>query len=299
MSEIKKLDSITDLNKANNKATSNPLVTVIDLSKSKPGPAIKLRFELYGVFLKDATCSSIKYGRNYYDYQEETLVFVAPGQVVEIEETNAEGLHQPTGLVLFFHPDLIQGTSLGQNIKEYSFFSYDVNEALHISEVERLFVIDCFEKIQIEIERPVDKHSKKLIADNIELFLNYCTRFYDRQFIIREQANKGIVEHFETLLDNYFDSDNPQIEDLPTVSFFARKLNISTKYFGDLIKKETGKTAQEYLQLRLMDFAKNQLLNTKKTISEIAYQLGFKYPQHFTRLFKQKVGMTPNEYRMN
>ena len=299
MNEIQVLGNIEVLNKNIGIDTANPLVTVIDLSKSEPGPAIKLRFELYGIFLKEANCSAMKYGRNYYDYQAGTLVFVAPGQVVEIEDNDENSLHQPSGLVLFFHPDLIRGTSLGQNMRDYSFFSYEVNEALHISDSERKFVLDCFEKLQTEIDRPIDKYSKKLIANTIELLLNYCVRFYDRQFIIREQANKGAIEKFEEVLNEYFNSEKLQTEGLPNVSFCAEKLHLSPKYFGDLIKKETGKTAQEYIQLRLMDLAKISLFDTQKTIAEIAYELGFKYPQHFTRLFKQKVGMTPNEYRLN
>lgn len=298
MSAISRLDSIEELNAHNGKATHHPLVTVLDLSKSQPGPAGKFHFELYGIFLKEATCSSVKYGRNYYDYQQGTLVFIAPGQVVDIVEENEDGLHQPTGLVLFFHPDLIRGTFLGQHIKEYTFFLYEVHEALHLSETERQIVLDSFSKIQIELERPVDKHSRKLIASTIELFLNHCMRFYDRQFITREHVNKGIVEKFETLLDNYFQSDDLSAAGLPTVGYCAEQLHLSAKYFGDLIKKETGKTAQEYIQLRLMDLAKEKILESDKSVSEIAYELGFKYPQHFNRLFKQKVGLTPNEYRM-
>lgn len=297
MSEIRKLGSIEELNDHNGKATAHPLVTVLDLSKSQPGPVVKIHFELYGIFLKDAKCSAVKYGRKYYDYQNGTLVFVAPGQIVEIEDENEGGLHQPSGWVLFFHPDLIRGTSLGQAIKEYTFFSYHVNEALHLSETERLFVLDCFEKIQTEIERPVDKHSKKLIADNIELFLNYCIRFYDRQFIIREHSNRGIVEKFESLLDDYFNSERLILAGLPSVAYCAEKLNVSAKYFGDLIKKETGKSALDCIQLRLIELAKERIFDTGKSVSEIAYELGFKYPQHFSRLFKQKVGVSPNEYR--
>ena len=183
-------------------------------------------------------------------------------------------------------------------MKEYTFFSYNVNEALHLSEKERLFVLDCFDNIQTEIERSVDKHSKKLIADNIELFLNYCIRFYDRQFIIREQTNKGVVEKFETLLDDYFNAEKLSVEGLPSVAYCADQLAMSAKYFGDLIKKETGKSPLEYIQLRLINLAKERMFNSRKSISEIAYELGFKYPQHFTRLFKQKVGVTPNEYRI-
>lgn len=299
MSEIKRLNNIDALNKFNGKPTNHPLVTILDLSKSKPDQPSKIHFELYGIFLKDSKCNALKYGRKYYDYQDGTLVFVAPEQIVEIEEVDENGLHQPSGLVLFFHPDLIRGTTLGSNFKDYNFFSYHINEALHISEKERLFVLDCFEKIEIEIERPIDKHSKKLIANTIELLLNYCVRFYDRQFISREIANKGIVERFETIFDDYFESEKLINEGIPTVAYCADRLNISVKYFGDLIKKETGQSAKDYILNRTIEEAKNRIVDNDKTVNEIAYSLGFKYPQHFTRLFKQKVGLTPNEFRLN
>ena len=183
-------------------------------------------------------------------------------------------------------------------MKEYAFFSYATNEALHLSENERLFVLDCFEKIQAEIERPVDKYSRKLVADIIELLLNYCIRFYDRQFIVREQVNKGIVGKFETLLDTYFTADTLSLAGLPTVTYCADQLSISPKYFSDLIRKETGKSPLDFIQIKLIDLAKERILDTSKSVSEIAYELGFKYPQQFTRFFKQKVGLTPNQYRM-
>ena len=188
-------------------------------------------------------------------------------------------------------------TSLGKSINEYSFFSYNTNEALHLSKKERKIVFDCFSKIQYELSQALDKHSKKLIASNIELFLNYCERFYDRQFITREHINKGILERFEELLNNYFSSEKPYSLGLPSVAYCADELHLSANYFGDLIKKETGKTAQDYVQDKIIDIAKGKIFNASKSISEIAYELGFKYPQHFSRLFKNRVGYTPNEYR--
>ena len=192
---------------------------------------------------------------------------------------------------------MIKGTSLGKSINEYSFFSYNTNEALHLSKKERKIVFDCFSKIQYELSQALDKHSKKLIASNIELFLNYCERFYDRQFITREHINKGILERFEELLNNYFSSEKPYSLGLPSVAYCADELHLSANYFGDLIKKETGKTAQDYVQDKIIDIAKGKIFNASKSISEIAYELGFKYPQHFSRLFKNRVGYTPNEYR--
>jgi AraC-like DNA-binding protein len=211
-------------------------------------------------------------------------------------ENNGEAC-QPIGHGLVFHPDLLRGTSLAKNIDEYSFFSYKANEAVHLSDLERQVVLDCFSKIEFELQQAIDKHSKKLIASNIELFLNYCERFYDRQFITRDNAHKGILAKFEELLNGYFLSDKPQIIGLPSVAYFAEELHLSANYFGDLIKKETGQSAKEYIQGKIIDVAKNKIFGNDKTISEIAYELGFKYPQHFTRVFKQKVGHTPHEYR--
>jgi AraC-like DNA-binding protein len=254
-----------------------------------------MNFGIYAVFLKDIVCGDIRYGKNYYDYQEGTLVFVGPGQTWDIEYETSN--YQPNGHVLIFHSDLIHGTALGKNIQEYNFFSYQMNEALHLSEKERSIILDCFANIQFELQQTIDKHSKKLIAANIELFLNYCLRFYDRQFITRDNANKGILEKFETLLNHYFSSEKLQKIGFPTVSYCAKALHLSANYFGDLIKKEMGISAQEYIQSKLIDLAKEKIYNKDKSISEIAYDLGFKYPQHFSRFFKLKVGISPAEYR--
>jgi AraC family transcriptional activator of pobA len=198
---------------------------------------------------------------------------------------------------LVFHSDLIRGTHLGKRINEYNFFSYEADEALHISDTERKIVLECFDKIRHELSYGIDKHSRTLIVSNIELFLNYCVRFYDRQFITREHVHKDALAGFESLLNDYFQSDKPQTVGLPSVTYCAKQMNLSPKYFGDLVKKETGKTAQEYIQLKLIDIAKEKVFDTSKSISEVAYELGFKYPAHFTRLFKQQVGVSPNEYR--
>lgn len=200
---------------------------------------------------------------------------------------------------MLFHPDFIRGTVLGKHIQDYSFFSYDVNEALHISEQERQVVLECFRKIAFELQHGIDKHSRKLIVSNIELFLNYCVRYYDRQFITRDHANTGIIEKFDYSLNDYFSSDKPHETGIPTVGYFASELHLSANYFGDLVKKETGKTAQEYIQAKAIDVAKERILDPTKSVSEVAYELGFKYPQHFTRFFKQHVGNTPIEYRSN
>ncbi|WP_447951690.1 helix-turn-helix domain-containing protein [Chryseobacterium koreense] len=295
MDEIIKLDNVTAYNKMRGVETMHPLISVLDLSKAKPMPAQTFHFGLYAIYLKELKCGELKYGRNNYDFQEGTLVFVAPGQVMGIQPNVTT--FEPKGWALLFHPDLIKGTALGKHIQDYSFFSYDVNEALHLSEKERQIVLDCFAKVQYEMERSIDKHSKTLIASNIELFLNYCTRFYDRQFITRDNPNKGILERFEHILNDYYSSDKPLNIGLPSVSWCADELNLSTNYFGDLIKKEIGISAQEYIHSKVIDIAKERIFEIDKSIGEIAYELGFKYPQHFTRLFKQKVGMSPLEYR--
>ncbi|MCA0237264.1 MAG: helix-turn-helix domain-containing protein [Bacteroidetes bacterium] len=288
-------ETISQYNKFNNNETLHPLVSVVDLSKASPRQHARIRYGFYAAFLKEVKCGDLRYGCNTYDYEEGTLVFIAPGQVVSI--VNDGSYYQPKGKVLVFHPDLIRGTALGRHMDEYSFFSYELHEALHLSEAERNTILDCLLNIQFELQHAIDKHSKRLIISNIELFLNYCTRFYDRQFITRDTANKGILERFETLLNSYYHSDQPQTVGLPSVSYCAGQLNLSANYFGDLIKRETGKSAQEYIQAKVIDMAKEKIFDPGKSMSEVAYELGFKYPQHFTRLFKQRVGVTPNEYR--
>jgi AraC-like DNA-binding protein len=295
MDEIINLDNISKFNIMRGLETLHPLVSVIDFSKMKLIPEARANYGFYCVFLKDAVCGDMKYGCNYYDYQEGTLVFIAPGQTVSIG--NKPGSQAPKGWGLLFHPDLIRGTSLGQNIKNYTFFSYQANEALHLSEKERQIILDCLNKIDYELHQSIDKHSKTLIANSTELLLNYCMRFYDRQFITRSNVNKDILARFENLLDNYLKSEIAKTAGLPTVKYCADQLHISTNYFGDLIKKETGKSAQEHIQLKLIDTAKERIFDSSKSMSEIAYELGFKHPQHFSRMFKNETGYTPIEYR--
>ncbi len=295
MESINRFETITEHNVFNNHETLHPLVGVIDYSKAAPRKIRRAYFGFYLVLIKDVKCGDLRYGKNNYDYQEGTLLFFAPGQIIDVEPT--EELYQPKGHGVAFHQDLIMGTPLGRLINDYSFFNYNVNEALHVSERERQIIMDCFSKISYELEHAVDKHSKKLISSNIELLLNYCDRFYDRQFITRDNANKGILEKFEEQLNSYFSSDKPKKNGLPSVAYFADIHHLSANYFGDLIKKETGKSAKEYIQNKIIDLAKNKTFDADKTISEIAFELGFKYPQHFSRMFKKATGKTPNEFR--
>jgi len=287
--------TINEYNAFNNQETLHPLVSVIDFSKAEKRSGSKMNFELYCIFLKDVKCGDLKYGRHNYDYQEGTLVFISPGQTVDV--ANKTDIYQPMGHGLVFHPDLVRGTSLAKALSDYNFFSYHTSEALHLSLKERQLVLDLFAKIYSELQQSIDKHSKKLIASTIELLLNYCDRFYDRQFITRDTVNKGILENFEELLNGYFKSEKPYSIGLPSVAYCAEELHFSANYFGDMIKKETGKTAQDFIQEKIIDVAKDKIFESDKSVSEIAYELGFKYPQHFIRLFKKRVGSTPNEYR--
>lgn len=297
MDEIAKINHVFEYNDMMGVETLNPLVSVVDWSTCQPMCSTRLSYGFYAIFLKDIKCGDMRYGRQYYDYQEGTLVFLAPGQVYGIESNGVKV--QPKGWALVFHPDLIRGTSLGRHIDDYTFFSYEVNEALHISEQERGVVMECLHNIAAELQHAIDKHSRMLIVSNIELLLNYCMRFYDRQFITRSNENKDVIVKFERLLRDYFRSGEPVENGLPSVKYFADKLFLSANYFGDLIKKESGKSAQEYIQQMLIATAKERLYDTTQSISEIAYSLGFQYPQHFSRMFKKCVGLTPNEYRQH
>ncbi len=297
MDKIIKLENIDQYNSLYGLETLHPLVSVVDLTKAtKTVNHIQMTYGLYALFLKQTKSCDIKYGRQSYDYQEGTIVCFAPGQTIGVETLEDEVSPQVYGVI--FHPDLIRETSLGKNIKNYTFFSYAVNEALHLSDQERGIVMDCLEKISIELEHAIDKHSKALIAMNIELLLNYCMRFYERQFITRSNVNKDTLSQFEQLLEEYFQSQHPMQDGLPSVKYFADKVCLSPNYFGDMVKKETGRTPQEHIQEKVIELAKEHITETDETVSQIAYTLGFQYPQHLCRLFKRRVGCTPNEYRL-
>ena len=296
MDKILNLDSVDLYNKLYGLETLNPLVSVIDLNKATSSvDLIRFNYGIYALYLKLEKACDIKYGRQTYDYQEGTIVCFAPGQTAETNPTTDKVQVNAHGLL--FHPDLLRGTSLGKNIKKYTFFSYEVNEALHLSEEERSIVMDCLKIIRMELEHGVDKHSKTLLVNHIELLLNYCMRFYERQFITRGKTNRDVLTRFENLLDEYFESTLAEQDGLPTVKYFADKLCLSSNYFGDMFKKETGKSPQEYIQEKVIELAKERISGTADTVSQIAYSLGFQYPQHFCRLFKKRVGYTPSEYR--
>ena len=299
MEKILHINAVTDYFKWRDSELLHPMVSILDYSKlTRRQYSYKgydaIRWGCYGVFLKDSKHCKIKYGGKDYDYDEGTLVFVSPNQTVGL--TRDEN-YVPKGYALVFHPDLLIGTGLTSKMLGYTYFSYSVNEALHLSTKERKIILSFLDKIQFELKQNMDRHSRKLIVANIELLLDYCLRFYDRQFLTREVTHQGAMNKFETLLGNYFSSDKPQKYGLPSVGYFADELHLSSNYFGDLVKKETGKSAQEYIQTKLIDIAKEKVFDPSKSVSEIAYELGFKYPQHFSRLFKQQVGHSPNEFR--
>ncbi len=293
--KIINLDSIDAYNKLYGLETRHPLVSVIDLKMATQTlNNVRIKYGVYALFLKnDANCV-LKYGRRHYDYHEGTIVSFSPGQIIDVEMK--EPVKAPDVVGLMFHPDLIFGTPLGEKIASFSFFDYSQMEALHLSADEREIFLDCLDKISRELSHPVDHHSAALLSANIQLLLEYLHRFYDRQFITRHRANSDVLSRFERDLKSYFESSE-NLDSIPTVAYFADRASLSPGYFGDLIKKETGLTAQEMISHHIVDVAKHRLAATSDDISVIAYNLGFQYPQHFTRLFKRLTGQSPRQYR--
>lgn len=281
---------------------SHPLVSVVynrDLKAVANVQGVKLINHLYTIIFKSSSvCGSFSYGRSTYDYEEGTLVFTAPGQVMELGNDGVEmDQIDPDGWSLVFHPDIFRKSDLSDKISKYSFFQYDSNEALHVSEQEKTSIENLLEKITQEYSQMLDRHSQNLIVSNIELFLDYCLRFYDRQFFSRVNLNSDTISKFERLIINYYESDKAHQNGVPSVEYCAKQLNLSPNYLSDLLKRETGKTTLEHIHFFLIERAKNSLLNSSDSISRIAYSLGFEYPQHFSNLFRSKTGFSPKEYR--
>ncbi|WP_114821586.1 helix-turn-helix domain-containing protein [Chryseobacterium sp. KLBC 52] len=298
MKPIINIQSISDINNFVQHKTRHPLVTVIDFGKmdDQMEEGIRISCDFYSVMFKNYCANNMRYGRQSYDFQEGSLVCIAPKQVVTMD-TEIIKKENMMGWGLFFHPDLLRGTSLGMKMKDYTFFSYETSEALHLSDKEKEILYDCIQKIETELQENIDHHSQTLIVSNIELLLNYCQRYYGRQFITRKNSNRDIVAQVENVLKGYFFSDTLKMEGLPTVSDLADKVNLSPNYLSDLLKKETGMNTKDHIHHFLIEEAKNILLSSNKSISEIAYELGFEYPQYFSKLFKQKTGNTPQEFR--
>ena len=274
--------------------TLHPLVSIARVERTAPIQEAVHHYGLYALFLKENKGCKLSYGRTEYDFDEMTVTSFAPGQSIKVEPIPGVPLAKYT--VLAFHPDLLNRTQLGKNISRYEFFDYTSNEALHLSAAEVNIFRDVLSMINQELQHPIDKHSRELIVSNIELLLNYCLRFYDRQFITREEINHSVVKKFISLLDEYI-AERAQREGLPTVGYFADKCCYSPKYFGALVKAETGKTAKDLINDRLLHTATQLLTDASISVTHASRLLGFEYPQHFVRFFKAQTGKTPTEYR--
>ena len=258
---------------------------------------VKIVSDLYFIVYKGGNCGHLTYGRNSYDFEEGTLLFFAPRQVIQYDGNPEQDLDHKEEWRLAFHPDLIRESELSNQINSYSFFNYDTYEGLHVSEDEKTTIEEILSKILKEYNQHIDKHSQRLIITYIHLILDYCLRFYDRQFYTRTNLNSDILSKFERLLNTYYQTSKVQKFGIPTVSYCASELNLSPNYFSDLLRKETGKSAQEHIHSFIIEQAKNRLLNSSDKISEIGYSLGFEYPSNFSNLFKVKTGFSPKEFR--
>jgi AraC-like DNA-binding protein len=302
MSEFVQLHKISDVFKLFrlDTSTQHPLVAIVDFTKVKEHVSndTNISTDFYSVIFKNYAKNNVKYGRKNIDFQDGSLICMGPNQVIAMDNDNdIEISGNMMGWGLFFHPDLIRDTSLNQKMKSYNFFSYEVTEALHLSEKEKQVLYDCVSKIEVELRENIDDHSQAIIVSTIELLLNYCTRFYGRQFITRKSSNHVVVVQVEKILKEHFTNNTINERSLPTVKYLAEQVHLSPSYLSDLLKKETGKNTQDHIHYYLIEEAKNSLLSTNKSVGEIAYSLGFEYPQYFNKLFKQKTGKTPIEFR--
>ena len=301
MESIFKVENISLLNEVlGQEPPKHPMISIIDFSKvdfnsSEDSSKKRVSTSFYSIILKQLKKGSIKYGRQYLDFQNGSLFFTAPYQLLNVESPELSECKYNWGI--FFHPNLILGTTLYHKMADYTFFDYGVNEVLHISEDEKQSLTDILSSLKKEINRPIDKHTKKVLSSNLELILNHCKRYYDRQFITREEVNKHAVTTLNQYLSDYFSSEQPVVNGLPTVKKCAEKVHLSPNYLSDLLRKETGKSTQDLIHYHVLKAAKNQLLNSDNPISQIAFSLGFEYPQYFGKLFKSKVGISPSEFR--
>lgn len=288
------LNTIQDFNDYQGVETLHPLVSVVHVENTEHIKECVMHYGLYAIYLKETKACKLSYGRTPYDFDEMTVTSFSPGQTVTVEPNPDVPFVKFTALV--FHPDLINRTPLAKQMSRYEFFDYTSTEALHLSAAEVEIFKGVLAMIEQELHRAIDKHTRELIVSNIELLLNYCLRFYDRQFITREEINHGVVKKFLTLLDEYI-NDKSESEGLPTVAYFADKCCLSTGYFGTLVKTETGRTAKDLINDRVLAKAKELLQSETITITEVSQRIGFEYPQHFVRFFKAQTGKTPSEYR--
>jgi AraC-like DNA-binding protein len=298
---VKSIDEMHRLSQL--EAPKHPLITLIEAkdltsfeaTKGSEYVDVKISTDMYAIIFKDKIDGSMTYGRTSYDFQSGTLIFMAPGQVMMGHEYNIPS--DSNTWFLLFHPDLIRRSQLDKKMDSYSFFGYESNEALHMSQDEQDYISTIVKQIKREYSQNLDSHSHQLIISNIELLLNNCLRYFDRQFYTRTSFNKDFVTDFESLLKKYFVSELAIELGIPTVSYFSEQLSMSSNYLSDLLKKETGLNAKGHINKMIVDRAKSALLSTDEPVSQIAYSLGFEHPQSLTRLFKAKTGVSPNEYR--
>lgn len=287
-------DTVQQFNEQYGFETLHPLVSVARFDKPHEVEECVTHYGLYALFLKENKGCQLSYGRTKYDFDEMTVTSFAPGQTIHVSPMS--GVKYPKWTAIVFHPDLLARTSLGRNISRYEFFSYSSNEALHLSAGEIEIFRGVLDMISQELRRSIDKHSRDLIVSNIELLLNYCLRFYDRQFVTREEINHSVVKKFDMLLKDYI-ATKAEREGLPTVAYFADKCCLSNGYFSELVKVETGCTAKDFIAARLLAAAKELLNDESLTITRVGQRLGFEYSQHFVRFFKAHTGKTPTQYR--
>lgn len=295
MENILEMPSVKDYNDNLGVTTLHPLVSVVDMSELECIRHSLKHFGFYCIILKHLGCGDVTYGRSTYDYNDGSLVFVAPNQMAGANDGKIS--YNTKGWILMFHPDLLRNTYLEHSMNRYTFFDYSSNEALHLSEQEREIIIGYLCNIRRELHHPTDDYTNRNIILNIEALLNNCMRFYERQFISRKNENNKIMEQLTYLLEEYLLSGKSQQYGLPTVAWCADNLHLSSNYFGDLVKKYSGRSAQEFIKSTIVDYAKLLLANNSYQVNEIAYKLGFKYPQHFSRLFKHIEGVSPSQYR--
>ena len=299
MAEIKHIHSIADLNQLLGGASArHPLLEVIDLSQTAMDESLEhqaIHSALYSITIKTKSNTPFRYGRQYYDFTNGTLIAMEPGQTFSVEKAHQRG--DLAGLALYFHPDFLLGSPLHQQIQQYGYFAYDINEALHLSEQEQRSLMDILRKIEQELEQNMDDFSQQIQQANLELLLKYINRYFNRQFITRKHNNHMLVTQAKQVLQHYFQQQHAKEQGLPSVSYLAEKLHLSANYLSDLLKKETGTGAQELIHQQVIELAKYQLLNSESNVSQIAFELGFDYPQYFSRLFKQKTGLTPAQFR--
>lgn len=296
MNKILKVRNVGDYSRYLGCEDLHPLVSVIDYAKASPIRHSLNNYSVYGLFLRDDASVDLDYGCGRYDYRQGTLLCVAPGQIGG-KEDNGESV-SITGWALLFHPDLLHGTPLEKEIKRYSFFDYRVNEALHMTDEEHDILVSLIRQIQDELHKKRDEFQDAILVEYIGLILNFCRRFYNRQFITRKLENSDILAKFEHLLRDYYEEKLQLTLGIPTVQYCADKLCMSSNYFGDMVKRMTGDTASDYIRQYIIQRAKNELA-TGEGIAQVAYELGFEYPQHLSRMFKKQTGMTPSEYCEN